>query len=143
MDNIDRLWIWVLNVHHLFDDVFHCVQIMIFVYTQWLRSMFVEKYIPFITLVISAISIAIIVLVTSKIQSLEIQFSVLTNEVNQYKNSLNHLYEINNFHDDEQQQIEPAPIDQPYVDDIEQMKPIVQQPQLDETMTAQPKEQDT
>ena len=86
---------------------------------------FFEKYIPFITLVISAISVAIIVLVTSKVQSLEIQFGVLTNEVNQYKNSLNHLYEVHNFHDEDQ--IEPAPIDQPYIDEIEQMTPIVPQ----------------
>ena len=86
---------------------------------------FFEKYIPFITLVISAISVAIIVLVTSKVQSLEIQFGVLTNEVNQYKNSLNHLYEVHNFHDEDQ--IEPAPIDQPYIDEIERMTPIVPQ----------------
>ena len=87
---------------------------------------FFEKYIPFITLVISAISVAIIVLVTSKVQSLEIQFGVLANEVNQYKNSLNHLYEVQNFHD-EDQIVEPAPIDQPYVDEIERMAPIVPQ----------------
>ena len=89
---------------------------------------FFEKYIPFITLVISAISVAIIVLVTSKVQSLEIQFGVLANEVNQYKNSLNHLYEVQNFHD-EDQIVEPAPIDQPYIDEIERMAPIVPQPQ--------------
>ena len=86
---------------------------------------FFEKYIPFITLVISAISVAIIVLVTSKVQSLELQFGVLTNEVNQYKNSLNHLYEVHNFHDEDQ--IEPAPVDQPYIDEIEQMAPIAPQ----------------
>lgn len=97
---------------------------------------FFEKYIPFITLVISAISVAIIVLVTSKVQSLELQFGVLTNEVNQYKNSLNHLYEVHNFHDEDQ--IEPAPVDQPYIDEIEQMAPIAPQQPMQPMQPMQP-----